>query len=157
MTDRMPPRIGVFTKWPEGRETLASVEAAGKSQGVSVRLLEIVRLHCSVINSCGFCIAMHSEFCREQGVTEEAIDALKRRSPIGRFGDAELSALALAEEMTCLGDPKAMSFAVNDAKKHFGGQELSVICYQIAVINAWNRLAIADGLEMEHFETSKSS
>nr|WP_281247866.1 carboxymuconolactone decarboxylase family protein [Sulfitobacter marinus] len=125
------------------------------SQSVSPRLLEIVRLYCSALNSCGFCVAMHSALSSSQGVSEAEIDALKRADPSQRFSARTLAALVLAKKMTGLDDSNELSHAVAEAKKHFDAQELSVICFQIAAINAWNRLAIADGLEAKHFKPSK--
>ena len=151
MSGVTPPRIGVFSHWPEGRQALRSVGDAARETRVSAALLELVRLHCSVLNGCGYCIAMHEAYCRTLGVPEAQVAALRAGDLVGRFSEREFAALALAGEMTRMDDGAALAEAVTAAKAQFEGQELAVICFQIAAINAWNRLAVADGLEEAHF------
>lgn len=144
--------FGVFNKWPQGRSALQEVGRTVDPGDADERLLELIRLHCSVLNGCGYCIAMHKDKAEGFGVDTGRIAAIVEGSaPPPDLTAAESSALALATVMTRLSGEAEMRRVVGAARNHFSDRQLTVLCFQIAAINAWNRLAIADGLEAEHY------
>lgn len=151
MSEPAAPRAGFLVHWPEGREALRIVGSADGVEEVSQRLLELLRLHCSFLNGCGYCVAMHCRKAADCGASPSEIDAVCQGVPAGTLSSVDRIALALAAQMTRLDNPGELARSVERARSVFTPRQLSIIGFQIAAINAWNRMAIADGLEAQHF------
>jgi AhpD family alkylhydroperoxidase len=108
-----------------------------------LRLLELVRLWCSVLNDCAFCIAMHRRKAKALGMADDLIGELVERRDIRALDESERAALAYASALTGL-------VAIEEAKLalvgHFDPVQIVMLSYAIAQINAWNRLALSDGV-----------
>jgi AhpD family alkylhydroperoxidase len=131
-------QTGVFAAWPDGLNAMLAVDAVCDASGLSPRLLELVRLWCSVLNDCAFCVAMHRRKAVAEGVEDGLINALVARQDLHEFGGRERVALDYATVLTKLsadGDAKAGLIG------YFDPQQVIVLSYAIAQINAWNRLA----------------
>jgi AhpD family alkylhydroperoxidase len=134
-------QMGVFTAWPAGLKAMLAVDAACDASGLPLRLLELVRLWCSVLNDCAFCIAMHQRKAKALGMADDLIEALVERRDSSGLEDCERAALAYAEALTGL----AVIIGANAAlAAHFDHVEIIKLSYAIAQINAWNRLALSD-------------
>jgi AhpD family alkylhydroperoxidase len=134
-------QTGVFTAWPDGLKTMLAVDAASDAGGLPLRLLELVRLWCSVLNDCAFCIAMHRRKAKALGVPEDLIAALVERRDSSGLEDRERAALAYAKALTSLAEIKDAKVALADDFDH---TEIIKLSFAIAQINAWNRLALSD-------------
>jgi AhpD family alkylhydroperoxidase len=134
-------QTGVFAAWPEGLSDMLAVDAACDASGLPLRLLELVRLWCSVLNDCPFCIAMHRRKAKALGVPDDLIGELVERRDIRALDESEHATLDYASALTRL-------VAIEDAKvalaNHFDSTEIIKLSYAIAQINAWNRLALSD-------------
>lgn len=142
----MNPQPPVLGGWPDGLQAMLAVDVACEAHGLSLRLLELVRLHCSVLNSCDFCIAMHTEKTLKLGVAPTLVDDIvSRRGPSG-LGEGERTALAYAAALTRLdhNDEATIVGATSALRQHFRPKDVIVLTYAVAQINAWNRLARAD-------------
>jgi AhpD family alkylhydroperoxidase len=134
-------QAGVFTAWPEGRKAMLAVDAACDAGGLPPQLIELVRLWCSVLNDCAFCIAMHQRKAKALGVADAFIEAIVEQRDRWGLDDGARTALDYATALTNL-------VAIDEAKAaladHFDHQQIVMLSYAIAQINAWNRLAISD-------------
>ncbi|MGH3182119.1 MAG: carboxymuconolactone decarboxylase family protein [Streptosporangiaceae bacterium] len=106
-------------------------------------LRELVKLRCSQINGCAFCVDMHARDARAQGESNQRLDAVAvwRESPL--FTARERAALAWSEEVTRISEEHAPDEVFHWASKYFPGKELVDLTFAILAINCWNRLAIA--------------
>lgn len=139
----LPPVLG---GWPDGLQAMLAVDVACEAQGLPLGLLELVRLHCSVLNSCFFCIAMHTEKTLNLGVAPTIVDDIvSRRSPSG-LDEGGRTALAYAAALTLLdqNDEATIARTTSALRQHFRPKDVTVLTYAVAQINAWNRLARAD-------------
>jgi AhpD family alkylhydroperoxidase len=134
-------QTGVFTAWPEGLRAMLAVDAACDASGLPLRLLELVRLWCSILNGCAFCIKMHQRKAQTLGLADDLIEALVERRDSSGLEDRERAALAYAEALTSLAEIEDAKVALSD---HFDSTEIIKLSYAIAQINAWNRLALSD-------------
>jgi AhpD family alkylhydroperoxidase len=134
----------IFADWPGGVKAMLAVDAACDTQGLSLRLLELVRLFCSVLNDCGFCIDMHKAKAAALGVPVATLDALTENRDAAALNDAERAATNYALALTVLGDDAAIAEAASALHAHFDRQQISVLTTTIAQINAWNRMLRAD-------------
>lgn len=124
-----------------------SAEEAKKA-GIRPEILELVKYRASLLNGCSYCIHLHAHDARELGVDEAVlVDASAWRSS-DRFDVQERAALALTDAFTRQGstggiDPETLTGAV-DA---FGEAAASHLAVAATVINAWNRIGVAGGLQ----------
>ena len=107
------------------------------------KLREMVRLRCSHINGCAYCIRLHSESLAELGVRVDLISALARPVKLMRedlVTPAEATALRFAEILTDY--PRGLELEARDeAAKHFTSRQLGALVEVVAVVNAINRIS----------------
>jgi AhpD family alkylhydroperoxidase len=132
-------QAGVFTEWPEGLNAMLAVDASCDEGGLPLRLLELVRLWCSVLNGCAFCIKMHRRKVAALGVSDDMIDALIKQRDSSGLSDGERAALLYAQALTELAAIEETKAAL---AAHFDLREIVMLSYVVAQINGWNRLAM---------------
>lgn len=139
--------LGIFELWPDGRAAMHGVDRALESDTLSLRLLELVRLRCSAVNGCDFCIAMHRKKAREAGLSAVEVAAIQSLGQEPIFSRDERLILDLCDAVTRLADEQALRRVVGTLERAIGALQTVKVLYAIAQINAWNRLAIAGGLD----------
>ena len=105
-------------------------------------LLELVKIRASQINGCAYCIDMHTKDARAAGETEQRMYALSAWRETPFFSDRERAALAWTEAVTRIGDGVTDAL-FDEARGQFSEKELTDLTWAVAVINAWNRVAIS--------------
>ncbi|GLZ31849.1 alkyl hydroperoxide reductase AhpD [Lentzea sp. NBRC 105346] len=117
--------------------------ALHQAVGGDTALDELVRLRCSQLNGCTYCIRLHSSAARQTGEPAERIDDLPwfRTSP--HYTDAERSALALAEAVTMVHSGRVSDEVLEAATEHHGQEKVTQLIWVAIVTNAFNRLAIS--------------
>jgi len=127
---------------PEAHRGLLAVHEALNKSPLGKTLVELVYLRVSQINGCAFCLEMHSAALRAAGVPAAKLDAMAGWRVSGRFDQRERAALAWAEALTDVAATHAPDEAYEPLKAHFSEVEISDLGYAIALMNAFNRLAI---------------
>jgi AhpD family alkylhydroperoxidase len=127
---------------PEATKAMAGVNAALLGAGLDKRLIDLLFLRVSQINGCSYCVDPHAHDLREAGETNERLDGLAgwRESPY--FTDAEKAALEWAEALTHVDVTHAPDSVYEPLARHYDGKHVANITYAIALMNAWNRVAI---------------
>lgn len=111
------------------------------------RLNELVKLRASLLNGCGYCIAMHTKALEKAGESQERMDALEGEVPSSLFDERELAALALTDAVTRLEMGGVPDDVWDEAARVFSEAELGDLVVAIATINVWNRMGIATKLD----------
>jgi AhpD family alkylhydroperoxidase len=141
MQSRMKNPLSLF---PEALKALLAYDKATEADGLPAVTKTLVHLRASQINGCGFCTDMHAHELRKLGQSDNRLfgAAAWRDSP--HFTEAERAALDLAEHATRLADRmEAVPDAVwAQAAKHYDEKALAALVLQIALINAFNRVAV---------------
>ncbi|MFJ6463143.1 carboxymuconolactone decarboxylase family protein [Streptomyces sp. NPDC091387] len=110
--------------------------------GVDPKLLALVHLRASQINSCSPCIYAGVTQAKKAGETDERLHnvAAWREAPF--YTDAERAALALTEGATRLQDgAEGVTDKIwEDANTHFTEEQINAINLEIALTNFFNRL-----------------
>jgi AhpD family alkylhydroperoxidase len=132
-----------FSAYKPGLDVMNRFEKAVKSSGLEQSLLELVKMRASQINSCAYCLDMHSKDARANGETEQRLYGLSAWREAPYYSDRERAALALTESVTRLADAGVADQIIAAAQAHFTPEELSALVYAIVSINAWNRLAVS--------------
>jgi AhpD family alkylhydroperoxidase len=139
------PQFDILGVWPEGRKAMMAVDVACAEEEAPERLLELVRLWCSVRNGCEFCVAMHRSAAIGCGVELDSVDRLANGELPKAISAGERAALQLAGALTGAIDARTVDDATREVREHFSPRQVAVLIYVIAAINAWNRIAIAGG------------
>jgi AhpD family alkylhydroperoxidase len=124
----------------------ASVQRSPLDRG----LRELVAVYVSIINNCAHCIEMHWKKAVVVKVPEDKLRLLPAYAESGRFSEAELVSLDLADELTRL-EPGAVDDELwQRALDQLGDEKtLMYLVYDIILMNAWNRLSNAVRIKPE--------
>ena len=128
---------------PEGVAALSAVEHyVNTGTGLDPVLLELVRLRCSLLNGCEYCVALHTKELRRHNEPDSRIVAVARWRGSSAYTKREQAALRWAEVETNIQDGNAQDAEYRAVQEHFSDVELVNLTLAIASINAWNRMAI---------------
>jgi AhpD family alkylhydroperoxidase len=116
--------------------------ALGNDVRLHPRLRELVNLRASILNGCAYCIDMHTKAARRIGESERRLHAIAAWHEAPFFNSKERAALALTDAVTRVADDHVPREVWEEARAQFAPEELAQLVWAIAVINAWNRIAI---------------
>lgn len=107
---------------------------------VGVELANLIKIRCSQINGCAFCLHMHSAEARKQGERQHRLDTLSAWRDTAWFDERERAALEFAEAVTDLAHKDVSDSIFTTLQAHFSEQEIVDLAVVAMVINSWNRL-----------------
>ncbi|GLU55502.1 carboxymuconolactone decarboxylase family protein [Dyadobacter frigoris] len=136
----MEPRINVHEKGQNALKTLYAVGGYLKKSPLEKNLLELVLFRVSQINSCAYCLDMHSKDARANGETEQRLYGLSAWRETPYYSERERAALGWAEAVTKAVIPDEV---YNETKKQFSDEEMIDLTFVITNINTWNRINLA--------------
>ncbi len=139
----MEQRIDYKKVSPEAVHMFIGLEKYLRECGLEERLIDLVKLRTSQMNGCAFCLDMHWKDLRALGETEQRLYSLDawRESPY--YTERERAALAWTEAVTRVSETHVPDEVYEQARKQFSEKELADLTVAVAMINLWNRLAIA--------------
>jgi AhpD family alkylhydroperoxidase len=140
----MQPRMkNPLALYPDALKAMLAFDKATANDDVPAATRKLVQLRASQINGCGLCTDMHAHELRHMGETDARLFALAAWRDAPYYSDAERAALALAEAATRLADrADAVPDDVwDEAARHYDEKALAALVLQIALINAFNRIA----------------
>jgi AhpD family alkylhydroperoxidase len=143
----MAPRIDYPTVAPEVYKALNGAHAALQRSGLDKKLIDLVFQRVSQINGCAFCVDLHGRDLRAMGETPERLDSIVAWHESPHFTDREKAALAWAESLTHVSETHAPDDVYDEVRRHFSEVETTNLTYAVALMNAFNRIAI--GLRRE--------
>ena len=139
----MSRRILYFQAAPDAVKQLSATRPYIESTNIERRLRALVELRSSQINGCAYCVDMHSREAREAGETQQRLDCLCVWRETTFFDDRERAALAWAESVTRVSETQVPDDVYEETRKHFSDKDLVDLTLIVAVINAWNHMAIS--------------
>lgn len=86
---------------------------------------------------------MHSQQARQAGEVQQRLDCLPVWRETSFFDNRERAALAWAESVTLVSETHAADSVYDEALHHFSEKDLVDLTFIVAVMNAWNRIAIS--------------
>lgn len=110
---------------------------------IDEKLKAMVEVRISQINGCVYCVDVHAAEARDAGETEQRLDCLAVWHECKFFDERERAALAWAEAVTMIGETHAPDDLYDALQEHFSEQQIVDLTIIIAIINAWNRLAVS--------------
>lgn len=144
MTDRLQFHEALPETYKRLLNLNAHVGRMAEEHSVPTRLIELVKIRCSQINGCAFCADLHASRALEAGEDHRRLAVLATWREAGTlYDERERAALDLAEAVSHLASTQEVSDAVYDrAAALFTPDELAVITWEIAVIQAFNALNV---------------
>jgi AhpD family alkylhydroperoxidase len=137
-----PKRLPYHTLSPEAYRGFGVTKAALEKSSLGKELIELVWLRTSQINGCSFCLQMHAKALRAGGVPDAKLDSLADWRVGEHFTERERAALAWTEALTHVDRSHAPDEDYEPLKAHFSDTEIADLCFAIALMSAFNRLAI---------------
>ena len=135
-------RMKVEEVAPEVYKALMGLEQAVQSSGIDKKLLHLVKLRASQINSCAFCMAMHTREAIRDGDHPDRVALLSGWRETDLFTRKEQAALEWTEAVTALNSTHIGEDLYERTAAQFPGRELADLTLAIIAINAWNRVAV---------------
>ncbi|WP_423822446.1 carboxymuconolactone decarboxylase family protein [Salinisphaera sp. SPP-AMP-43] len=143
----MSDRINLFSQKNGGIDGLIATEK-WLAEKIDSKLIELVKVRVSQLNGCAYCLHMHRQAALELGETEDRLLLLSAWRESRLYSAQERAALAWAETLTLIAETHAPDEAYDAVNRFFTNEELIALSIGIAIINAWNRLAI--GFRLQH-------
>jgi AhpD family alkylhydroperoxidase len=132
----MKARLNPYRAAPEAMKALAAVQDYVQQSGLEPSLVDLVRTRASQINGCAYCIHLHTRDARAARARSGSIcsmpGATRRRA-----------ALAWTEALTLVAETHVPDQVFEEVRQHFAEDELVKLTLVVAMINAWNRVAIS--------------
>lgn len=143
----MTQRLNFMTKKNAGIDALVAVET-WIAKSFDPKLLTLVKVRVSQMNGCAYCLHMHRQEALKLGEAEDRLLLLDAWHESQLYTPRERAALAWAESLTRIAKTHAPDAVFEEARSVFSEDELLTLSIGIAMINAWNRLAI--GFRQQH-------
>jgi len=140
----MADRISHHRIAPEAGKALGGATSAYfRASAIDAKLRALVELRVSQINGCAFCVDKHSQEARAAGEAQQRLDCLPvwRETPL--YTERERAALGWAEAVTLVQQTHVPDDVYQQATAQFSEKDLVDLTFIVAVMNAWNRIAIS--------------
>ncbi|KTC87416.1 MULTISPECIES: carboxymuconolactone decarboxylase family protein [Legionella] len=124
-------------------KNLLALHATIMNSGLEERLLHLVFLRASQINGCAYCCDMHVNEAKTAGESDRRLHLVIVWRETSLFTERERAALAWTESVTLVHETHIPEHEFEALKAHFSDKEISDLTYAVALINAFNRLAIS--------------
>lgn len=144
----MSTRVNIFQTQPEAYKAMFGLEKYINSTTLTPTHKELIKIRASQINGCAYCINMHTTDARKQGETEQRIYLLNAWRETKLYTEEERVILEMTEEITLIQKNGLTDSTYAKAKKVFDDEYISHVIMMITIINAWNRIGIANELSV---------
>lgn len=139
----METRIQIDQVEPNAYKAMYPLENFLQQSQLSKTHKELIKIRASQINSCAFCIDMHTKDALKLGESPQRIFLLNAWRETDLFTEEERVLLQITEEVTLIHEKGLTSDTYKKALEVFDENYFSQIIMAITVINAWNRMAIS--------------
>lgn len=138
---RLDPTL---TRFHELAEEMARAFGYTAQLTLERQLAELVRLRVAQINSCSYCLVLHTRVVLEFGVPADKVAHLASWRESEMFSDAEKAALAYCEGLTVY-DLNEFGRLHDALTEHFNPTEIAELAAVTINMNVWTRLKLAEG------------
>lgn len=130
------PAVGAVMK------ALFGLEQPLQNSGLEPALRSLIKVRASQLNSCAYCIDMHTKDARVEGETEQRLYGLNAWKETPYYNDRERAALEWTEHLTLIAEKNVPDDLYARMKAVFSEAEIVSLTLAVVQINAWNRFAI---------------
>jgi AhpD family alkylhydroperoxidase len=120
--------------------------------GLDRKLVKLVYLRVSQINSCAYCLDMHFKEATHAGESPLRLISVSAWRETDYYTPQEQAALAFAELLTRMPVEENSDAIHDELKKHFSKDEIADLTLVVIQINSWNRLVRSFGPKPGQFK-----
>lgn len=135
-------RLPYQTLSPEAYRGLGITKKALASSSLGKQLIDLVYLRTSQINGCAFCLEMHTASLRAGGMLDAKLDSLGGWRVSAHFSERERAALTWTEALVDVAHSHASDEDFELLETQFSDVEIADLSFAVALMSAFNRLAI---------------
>lgn len=145
----MTKRTNINKVAPQAYKAMLGLETYLASTDLSKTLKELIKIRASQINSCAYCIDMHTKDALKNGETNQRIFLLSAwKEAKYLFTEEEQTVLTMTEEITLIHKNGLSDETYQKATEFFTEEQIAQIIMAIVTINAWNRIAVSTHLQV---------
>ena len=145
----MKKRINISTIEPQAYKAMFGLETYLAGTDFPKTLKELIKIRASQINSCAYCIDMHTKDALKNGETNQRIFLLSAwKEAKYLFTEEEQTVLTMTEEITLIHKNGLSDETYQKATEFFTEEQIAQIIMAIVTINAWNRIAVSTHLQV---------
>ncbi len=141
-------RVNIATIEPEAYKAMYALESYLSKSTISKTLKELIKIRTSQINSCAFCLDLHTKDALKNGETNQRIFLLNAWRETAVFTEEEKMVLAVTEEITLIHQHGLSDETYKKAKAVFDDNKIAQLIMAVVTINAWNRIAVSTQLQI---------
>jgi len=130
---------------PKILQVLLQVQHYVDNCGLDIKLLELIRMRVSQINSCAYCLDMHFKEGIEAGETPLRLISVSAWRETPYYTPKEQAVLEFAETLTHLPAEQHSDRIHDELNKYFSKEEIANLTLAIVQINSWNRIVRSFG------------
>jgi AhpD family alkylhydroperoxidase len=128
---------------PAGMKALGGVYGYLTQSGLPAQLIDLVYLRTSQLNSCAYCIDMHSRDLLKGGLSVDKLVLVAGWREAGAlFTDREQAALRWTETVTQVAQTYIPDEEFDSVRQHFSEKEVADLTIAIGLMNAYNRIGV---------------
>ncbi|MGO1767454.1 alkylhydroperoxidase [Advenella sp. S44] len=105
-------------------------------------LIHLIKIRASQLNGCTFCVNMHLQEARADGLNSQQLDLLCVWREAQVFSPKELAVIAWAEAITLVSQTGAPDENYNAMREFFTEAQIAGYTLALVAINGWNRLVL---------------
>src|SRR4051812_36969766 len=123
----MEKRVNIQQSQPDMYKAMLSLSAAVSKSKLSLIQKHLIKVRASQVNSCAYCINMHTKEALQVGETQQRLFVLSAWRETDLFTEEEKAILALTEEVTLIHQGGVSDKTYQEAAKHFSAETISEI------------------------------
>ncbi len=141
---------------PQGLgQTMFQVQHYIDNSGLDIKLLELMRMRVSQINSCAYCLDMHFKEGIEAGETPLRLISVSAWRETSYYSAKEQAVLEFAETLTRMAPEQHSDHIHDELSKHFSKEEIAKLTLAVIQINSWNRLTRSFGTVAGNYQVKQ--
>ena len=139
----MKQRLNIQELEPNAYNAVLGIFKYLETSTLSKKSKNLIKIRASQINTCAYCIEMHTAEALKNKEEQNRIFALSawKESPL--FSEKEKALLSATDEVTLISNNGLTENTFQKLKEHFTDNEIAQIIMQIGEINIWNRIAVS--------------
>jgi AhpD family alkylhydroperoxidase len=144
----MKQRVNIEQSLPHAWKAMYALSVSlGKTSLTPVQQ-HLIKIRVSQINSCAFCINMHTKEALAIGESQQRIFVLSAWKETDLFTPEEKAILALTEEVTLIHQHGISDETYQQAEGFFNAETIGNIIMATIAMNGWNRIAVSTHLQV---------
>lgn len=125
--------------------------------GLDIKLLELIRIRVSLINSCAYCLDMHYKEAIHAGESPLRLISVSAWRETPYYTPQEQAVLAFAETLTHMPAEESSERIHDELNQYFSKAEIADITMAVIQINSWNRLVRSFGPVPGHYKVPEKA